>query len=75
MNPKRYRCIEAFDIAQADDDGAIIENAPAIRVPVGKEYEVTTPGLNLDVMLRSRDGGWLDLDWETFKACFKEVDK
>lgn len=73
MNPKRYRCIEAFDIAQADDDGAIIENAPTIRVPIGKEYEARFPGLNLDVWLTSRDGGWLDLDWETFKACFKEV--
>ena len=73
MNPERYRCVEAFDITQADDDGAIIEDAPTIHVPVGKEYEATTPGLNLDVMLRSRDGGWLDLDRETFEQCFKEV--
>ena len=73
MMPKRYRCIEAFDIQQADDDGGIVENAPTIHVPTGKEYEAMTPGLNLDVMLRSRDGGWLDLDWETFEACFEEV--
>lgn len=73
MNPKRYRCIKAFDIAQADDDGAIIENAPTIHVPVGKEYELTQRWLNLDVYLIADDGGWLDLDWETFKACFKEV--
>lgn len=73
MNLKRYRCIEAFDIAQADDDGAIIENAPTIHVPTGKEYEAMTPGLDLDVYLTSRDGGWLDLDRETFEACFEEV--
>ena len=74
MSPKRYRCVEAFDIAQADDDGAIIEDAPTVHVPVGKVYEATQPGLNLDVMLRSRDGGWLDLDEETFDACFEEMD-
>lgn len=73
MMPKLYRCIEAFDVAQADDDGATIENAPTIHVPVGKEYEATTPGLNLDVWLRSCDGTWLDLDRETFEACFEEV--
>ena len=72
MNPKRYRCVKAFDIAQADDDGAIIENAPYTHVPVGKVYEASYPGFNLDVLLRSHYE-WLDLDWETFNQCFEEV--
>lgn len=69
-----YRCVCSFEIAQADDDGALIEDAPTITVPVGKEYEATWPGLNLDVWLRAKDGTWLDLDDETFRECFEGVD-
>lgn len=73
MSIETVRCIEAFDVAQADDDGALVDDAPMFRVPKGKVYEVRRPGLNLDVWLRASDGTWLDLDDETFRECFEAV--
>lgn len=73
MNYKRCRCIKAFDGQQADDDGTIIESAPTIHVPTGKKYEVTTPGLSFDVLLISRNDGWLDSDRETFETHLEEI--
>ena len=71
--PRKYRCVKEFYVNLCDDDGAMIDNAPLITIPVGWEYEVRTPGLNSDVWCISREHGWLDLDMRTFKECFEEV--
>lgn len=63
---------DATDVLRAIDQ--LRRDLSGYHVPAGKEYEARTPGLNLDVYLTSCDGGWLDLDWETFNACFAEVD-
>lgn len=74
MSVETFRCVKSFDVAQADDDGALVDDAPMVHVPVGKEYEASRPGLNLEVLLRASDGAWLDLDDGTFRECFEVVD-
>ena len=71
--PRKYRCVKEFCVNLCDDDGCLIDNAPPITIPVGWEYEVWTPGLNLDVWCTSKEYGWLDLDMGTFNECFEEV--
>lgn len=70
--PRKYRCVKELYVNLCDDDGCEIDNAPPITIPVGRVYEVSTPGLNLDYYLIS-DNGWLDLNTETFNECFEEV--
>lgn len=71
---RRFRCIKELYVSLADDPDIPIENAPCVHVPEGRVYEVTEPGLTLDVWLRSKFG-WLDLPMETFRKCFEEVGK
>ena len=73
MTAEKYRCTRTFQIAQADDDGFLIENAPMIDVSEGEVFEMRRPGLDLDVWLTSKDAGWIDLDEKTFQECFERV--
>lgn len=70
---KEYECIKGFSLNKYDEHECIIENEEMV-VPIGSIWELCDFSSMSDIRLEG-NLGWLEIDEETLKAYFVEIQK
>ena len=71
-----YKCIKGFSIEQCDDDGSLIEGEYSTIeegsiwfVPEDEDYRF----IGGEVRLENEDGTWIEIDRDTLREHFEEI--
>ena len=71
MNQK-FICIKDFEVPRYDDDGFFLENE-YFSVAAGTEWWLSCESMIGGEIRLKNSNGWIEIDLQKFKECFKEV--